>query len=75
MSQTLPLNEIKWVKKTSEFNENFITSHNNEKDEGSFLEVDVQYFENLREGYLNFQDIEHQLQEKILHLFHYYSLL
>ena len=41
MSQKLPLNYFKWVKDTSEFNEDFIKSCNDENDEGYFLEVDV----------------------------------
>ena len=31
------------IKDTSQFNEDFITSYNEENDEGYFLEVDVQY--------------------------------
>ena len=41
MSQKLPLNYFKWVKDTSEFNEDFIKSCDDENDEGYFLEVDV----------------------------------
>ena len=37
MSQKL----LKWVEKTSEFNEDFIKSHNNESHEGYDLEIDV----------------------------------
>ena len=48
MSQTLPANNFKWVEDNSEFNEDFIKSYNDESDEGYFLEVDVQYPENLR---------------------------
>ena len=47
MSYTLPVNEFKWVEGISEFNKNFIKSYNNESDKGYFLEVDVQYPENL----------------------------
>ena len=32
---------------TSEFNKNFIKSYNDESDKGYFLEVDIQYPENL----------------------------
>ena len=48
MSQTLPTNDFKWVEDNSEFNDNFKKSYNDESDEGYFLEVDVQYPENLR---------------------------
>ena len=47
MSRKLPINEFKWVEKTSEFNENFIKSYCDESDEGYFLEVAVLYPENL----------------------------
>ena len=47
MSQKLPVNDFKWVKDISEFNENFIKSYIDEIDEVYFLEVDVQYPENL----------------------------
>ena len=46
MSQRLPLGDLKWVKETSQFNEDFIKSYNDDSDEGYFLEVDVQYTKN-----------------------------
>ena len=36
-----------WVEETSQFNKDFIKSYNDDSDEGYFLEVDVQYPENL----------------------------
>ena len=45
--QKLPENGFKWVEDTSEFNEDLIKPYNYESDEGYFLEVVVQYFENL----------------------------
>ena len=47
MSQKLPVNNFKWIKDTSQFNEDFIKSYNEENDKGYFLEVDVQYPEKL----------------------------
>ena len=47
MLQTLPVNEFKWFKNISEFNEDFIERYNDESDEGQFLEVVVQYPEKL----------------------------
>ena len=44
MSQKLPVNDFKWIKI---FLNHFIKSYNIESDEGYFLEVDVQYPENL----------------------------
>ena len=35
------------MKDTYQFNEGFIKSYNEESDKGYFLEVDVQYLENL----------------------------
>ena len=47
MSQMLPVNDLKWVEDISEFNGDFIKSYNDESDEGYFIEVNVQYPENL----------------------------
>ena len=47
MSQKIPVNNFEWIKDTSQFNKDFIKNDNNDSDEGYFLEVDVQYFENL----------------------------
>ena len=47
--QKLPVNKFEWIKDTSQFNEDFIKSFNEERDEGYFLEVNVQYPEKLLE--------------------------
>ena len=47
MSQDLPVNNFKWVKYISKFDESFLKSYNEKSDKGYFLEVDVQYPENL----------------------------
>ena len=39
----MPVNGIKWVGNTSQFNAGSIKSYNGESDEGYLLEVDVQY--------------------------------
>ena len=49
MSQKLPLVGFEWVEETSKFNDNFIKSYNEDTNTGYFLEVDVQYPEELRE--------------------------
>ena len=41
MSQKLPVNGLKWVKKFSKFNERFMKGYN--RNRGYFLEVDVEY--------------------------------
>ena len=43
----LPINDLKWVKDISKFNEIFIKSCNEESDEGYFFEFDIEYPENL----------------------------
>ena len=49
MLQKPPVNNFEWIKDTSQFNEDFIKTYNEESDEGYFLEVDVQFFEKLHE--------------------------
>ena len=41
MPQKLPVNNVEWMKDTSQFNEDLIKDYNEERDEGYFLEVDV----------------------------------
>ena len=48
MSQKFSVNNFDWIEDTSQFNEDFIKSYYEESDEGYFLEVNVQYLENLR---------------------------
>ena len=48
MSQNLSLIDFKWIEDISEFNEDFLKSYNDKSDEEYFLEVDVQYPENLQ---------------------------
>ena len=43
MSQKLPVNGFKWVKRLSRFNKIFIKNYNENSDIGYFLEVDVEY--------------------------------
>ena len=38
---------FKWIGKTSQFNEDFIRNYNEDNDEEYFLEIDVQYPQNL----------------------------
>ena len=47
MSQKLPVDDFGWVEKTSQFNEDFIKSYNDDSDKERFLEVYVQYSLNL----------------------------
>ena len=43
ISQKLPVNGFKWVEETSQFNEVFMKSCDEESDEGYFFEVDINY--------------------------------
>ena len=43
MSQNLPVDGFKWIKKLSELNEDFIKNYDENSDTGYFLEVDVEY--------------------------------
>ena len=47
MSQQLSVIGFKWIGKTSQFNEDFIRNYNEDNDEEYFLEIDVQYPQNL----------------------------
>ena len=51
MFQKFPVNNFKWIKDTSQYNEDFIKIYNEENDAGYFLEVDVQCLENIHEIY------------------------
>ena len=52
MGQKLPVNNFEWMQGTCQFYEEFIKNYNEESDEGYFLEVYVQYLENLHEIYM-----------------------
>ena len=43
VSQKLSVNKFKWIKDTSQFNEDFVKNYNEEGDVGYFPKVDVQY--------------------------------
>ena len=49
MLQKLPVNSFEWIKDTSQFNEGFIKTFNEESDKEYFLEVNVQHLEKLHE--------------------------
>ena len=49
MGQKLFVNGFKWAEETSQFNESFMESYNEEIDEGYFPKVDVKYPEMLHE--------------------------
>ena len=43
----MPVNGFRWVKNTSDFDEDSIGNFHEDSDEGYFFEVDVQYLEKL----------------------------
>ena len=47
MSQKLPVNGFKWVKKVSKFNDTFTKKNNEKSNKGYFLEGDAEYPKNL----------------------------
>ena len=47
MSQKLPVDGFKWIKKLSEFDERFVKNYDENNDKGYILEVDVEYPKNL----------------------------
>ena len=47
MSQKLPINGFKWVKKLFKFNEDFIKNYDKNSNKGYILEVDVEYPKNI----------------------------
>ena len=49
MSQKLPVNNLEWIKDTSHVSEDFIKNYKEERDEGYFLKVDIQYLKKLHE--------------------------
>ena len=55
MSQKFPVNNFKWIKDNSQFNEDFIKTYNEESDEGYFLK----FMFNVLKNYTNFIMIYH----------------
>ena len=51
MLEKLQVNNFERVEGTPQFNEDFIKNHNEDSDEGYFLEFDIQYLEKLHELY------------------------
>ena len=51
MSQKLSIGDFIWVENRSKFNEDFVKDCNEDSDKGYFLEVDVQYPEELHKPY------------------------
>ena len=66
MSQNLPVNNFDGIEDTFQFNEDFIKTYNEERNEGYFLEVDIQYPETLHELHNNLSFLPERMKiEKV----------
>ena len=64
LSQKLPVNNFECVGDTSQFNEDFLKTCNEESDKGYFLEVDVQYSDKLHEFHNNLPFLPERMKVK-----------
>ena len=65
ISQKLPVNNFESIiLNTSQFNEDFIKSYNEESDEGYFREVDVRHLEKLHELHNDLPFIPERMKKK-----------
>ena len=55
MSQNPPVNDFKWIKKFSKFDEDFIKNYDVDSEKGYILEVDVDYPKNFLKLHGDFQ--------------------
>ena len=46
--QKFPVTNFKWIKDTSQFDEDFMKNYNEESDKGHFLQADVEYLKKLK---------------------------
>ena len=75
MSQKLHINNFHCIKNTSQSNEDFIKSYNEERDEGYCLEVDVLYLEELHELHTDLSFLLERIKiEKVENIIHITSL-
>ena len=66
IQQKHSVNNFQWIEDTSQFNEDFIKSYNEESDKDYFLEVDVQYIQALHELHNNLDFLPERIKiEKI----------
>ena len=66
MSQKLPVNGFKWVKKLSKFNEHFLKKYDENGNTGYFLEVDIEYPKTLFNSHKDLQFLpERKKVEKV----------
>ena len=71
-SQKLPINDFKSVDETSEFNEDVTKRYNDENDERYYIDIDVQYPENLRSLHNDLSFLHEKMKLFERNLFQYY---
>ena len=64
MSLKLPVNNVKWIEDTFQFNEEFVKNYKEENDEGYFLKVDVQHCEKLFERHNDFPFLPERMKNQ-----------
>ena len=66
IQQKHSVNNFQWIEDTSQFNEDFIKSYNEESDKDYFLEVDVKYIQALHELHNNLEFLPERIKiEKV----------
>ena len=62
MLQKLAVDGFEWVEDTFQFNKDFIKSYNQECDRGNFLEVDMQYRQDLHKTQIDLQFLTERMK-------------
>ena len=63
MSQKLSVNNFEQFNDNSQFNDDFVNNYTEESNKGYFLEVDVQYLENLHELHYDFSFLPYRIKK------------
>ena len=71
-SQKLPIDDFKSVDETSEFNEDVTKRYNDENDERYYIDIDVQYPENLHSLHNDLSLLHEKMKLFERNLFQYY---
>ena len=71
-SQKLPIDDFKSVDETSEFNEDVTKRYNDENDERYYIDIDVQYPENLHSLHNDLSFLHEKMKLFERSLFQYY---
>ena len=72
ISQKLPIDDFKSVDETSEFNEDVTKRYNDENDERYYIDIDVQYPENLHSLHNDLSFLHEKMKLFERNLFQYY---